>query len=61
MKCNDDVREKMRVAGVKQWMVADAIGISEPTLCRWMRKPLDHEKKEKVMGAIIRLGGAKNA
>lgn len=61
MKCNDEVREAMRLNGVRQWVVADAIGISEPTLCRWMRKPLDPEKKAKVMDAILRLGGGKNA
>jgi len=35
--------------------VADALGISEPTLTRWLRKPLTAEKEASMMEAIKRL------
>ena len=30
--CNEDLRNEIRIANVKQWEVADAIGISEMTM-----------------------------
>jgi hypothetical protein len=46
----------MRIANVRQWEVADAIGISEMTMVKWLRKELDAEKK-----ALVREGIAKAA
>lgn len=54
--CNKDLRDEMRVANVRQWEVADAIGISEMTMVKWLRKELDAEKK-----ALVREGIAKAA
>ena len=54
--CNKDLRDEMRIANVRQWEVADAIGISEMTLVKWLRKELDAEKK-----ALVREGIAKAA
>ena len=31
-----------------QWQLAEAIGISEPTLTRWLRHPLEGERLERV-------------
>lgn len=44
-----------RVAGIPLWRVAAAIGISEPTLTRWLRFPLPAEKENRVIEAISRL------
>lgn len=52
---NKTVRRAARVAGVPLWRVAAAIGISEPTLTRWLRVPLPVDKEEKIMQAISRL------
>ena len=41
-----DVKQKIRASGVFQWQVAEAIGIGEATLCRWLRRP---EKLEKAV------------
>lgn len=54
--CNKDLRDEMRIANVRQWEVADAIGISEMTMIKWLRKELGAEKK-----ALVREGIAKAA
>ena len=54
--CNKDLRDEMRIANVRQWEVADAIGISEMTMVKWLRKELDAQKK-----ALVREGIAKAA
>lgn len=45
---------------ITMWKIADIIGISEPTLYRWMRKyNADHHKK--IMNAIQKIeGGVQN-
>ena len=53
---NKDLRDEMRIANIRQWEVADAIGISEMTMVKWLRKELDAEKK-----ALVREGIAKAA
>ena len=49
---NIDLRQAFRVANVKQWEVADALGISEMTFVKWLRKELPEEKKALVREAI---------
>lgn len=55
MKENQEVRKAARVAGVPLWKVAAAIGVSEPTLMRWLRFPLPQEKESRIMAAISTL------
>lgn len=50
--CNEDLRNEFRIANVKQWEVADAIGISEMTMVKWLRKELDPDKKALVRDGI---------
>ena len=54
--CNKDLRDEMRIANVRQWEVAEAIGISEMTMVKWLRRELDDSKK-----ALIREGISKVA
>ena len=49
---NTEIRRMARVAGIPLWRVAAAIGISEPTLTRWLRFPLPAEKENRVIEAI---------
>ena len=49
--CNKDLRDEMRIANVRQWEVAEAIGISEMTMVKWLRRELDDSKK-----ALVRKG-----
>ena len=52
--CNKDLRDEMRIANVRQWEVAEAIGISEMTMVKWLRRELDDSKK-----ALVREGLSK--
>lgn len=52
MRENEHIRKAARVAGVPLWRVAAAIGVSEPTLIRWMRFSLTKEKEDLIMEAI---------
>ena len=54
--CNKDLRDEMRIANVRQWEVAEAIGISEMTMVKWLRRELDDNKK-----ALVREGISKAA
>ncbi|SHE89477.1 hypothetical protein [Caloramator proteoclasticus] len=52
---NKDLREEFRIADVRQWEVADAIGISEMTFVKWLRKELPEEKKKIIREAILKV------
>ncbi len=52
---NKKVRNAARVAGVPFWKIARKIGISEPTLTRWLRVPLDADREALIMVAINEL------
>lgn len=49
---NEKIREKIADAGLRYWQVAYAAGISEATLCVWLRKPLTEEREKRIMSAI---------
>lgn len=51
-KANQEVREALHNKGMKQWELADMLGISEFTLTRWLRKELTEDKKELLLKAI---------
>lgn len=52
---NLDVRQAIQKAGLKHWQVAEAAGISQYTLCVWLRSDLSNERRLRVMQAIERL------
>lgn len=52
---NLEIRSAISEAGLKHWQVADAAGISEATLCVWLRKPLSNEREKRVKAAINQL------
>lgn len=52
---NQNVRRAARSAGVPLWRVAATIGVSEPTLTRWLRFPLPEDKERFIMAAISEL------
>lgn len=55
MKENMNVRRAARVAGVPLYRIAAEIGISEPTMQRWLRFPLPTDKEARIMAAISKL------
>lgn len=54
-KENERIRSAARIAGVPLWKIAATIGISEPTLTRWMRFPLSEDRERCVMAVIAEL------
>lgn len=60
---NRQIRVAARVAGVPFWKIAQKIGISEPTLTRWLRVPLSTARETMIMNAIDELheGGVNHA
>lgn len=52
--CNKDLRDEMRIANIRQWEVAEAIGISEMTMVKWLRRELDDNKKSLVREGIVK-------
>lgn len=55
VKENQSVRTAAKAAGVPLWKCALRMGISEPTLIRWLRVPLSKEKETRIMAAIAAL------
>ena len=49
---NIDLREAFRIANVRQWEVAEALGISEMTLVKWLRRELPEDKKQRIQEGI---------
>lgn len=52
----EELRMLIRMKNIPMWKVADTIGISEPTLYRWMRK-YDADHHRKIMDAISEIEG----
>lgn len=51
-RANGDIRAAAKKSGVKLWMVAAEIGVSEATLCRRMRFELRADEKNQLMSVI---------
>lgn len=49
---NMEIRKKILESGVRQWMIADVLGITENTFSKKLRKELPKKEKEKVLEAI---------
>ena len=45
----------MKIKQIRQWEVAEKLGISEFTLSRWMRKELSGVKKEQINQVMKRI------
>lgn len=52
---NQVIRETIKATGVKQWEIAEEMGISEFTLSRKLRRDLPDIEKAEIMRAIERL------
>lgn len=46
--CNQDIRQIAAESSVKLWMIADALGITDSSFSRKLRKELPQEEKEKI-------------
>lgn len=52
MEKNQDIRNAIKEAKLKQWQVADMYGLSEGNFSRMLRKELSRKKKEEIFTAI---------
>ena len=52
---NKEIRRAARIADVPMWKVALEMGISEPTIFRWLRTELPEDKKAAMLAAIDKL------
>jgi len=50
----EDLRLIIRMKKIPMWKIADAVGVSEMTIYRWMRK-YDKEHHEKIAEAIQKI------
>ena len=57
---NKDLRQEFRIADVRQWEVAEALGVSEMTFVKWLRRELPEEKKKHVREAILKAKESKH-
>lgn len=57
MKPNEHIRLAIHEAGIPQWEVSHALGVSEGTFIRWLRFPLPEEKERRILEAIEHLKG----
>lgn len=51
-KFNTDVQTKIKECGLMKWEVAEAIGITDSTFSKWLRRELSTEQKDRIFAAI---------
>ena len=52
---NQEIRDRIKAAGLKQWQVAKKLGVAESTFIRWLRDELPSDQKEAIFKAIDEL------
>lgn len=55
MKANQKLRNKIAQYRLRYWEVAVQVGISDTTFSKWLRTPLNDERKARVEKAIKKL------
>ncbi len=54
---NEDIRTAAKAAGVRLWMVADRLGLTDSSFSRKLRFELPDEEKQKILKIIDELKG----
>lgn len=49
---NQEIRQAIKAAGLKQWQVAKQCGVTEYTFIRWLRDELTEERRKAIFSAI---------
>ena len=52
MKANLEIRKQLMINKIPYWVLAEAAGLSENTVYRWMRTELTEERRKVVETAI---------
>ena len=58
-KANQDIRDYAAQKGVYFWEIAIQLGISEPTITRWMRVELLEDKRREIRQIIDKITDSK--
>lgn len=59
--CNQELRTYAKEKGVCLWQVAQALGISEPTMTRRMRRELSQQDKQAMRDIVDALAAEKGS
>ena len=59
-KANQDIRDYAAKRGVYCWEIAMKLGISEPTITRWMRVELSADKRREIEQVISDIAATKS-
>lgn len=51
----NEVMERLERCSTKLWQLADTVGVSEPTITRWLRRPLEGERLSRIAAALEQL------
>ena len=55
MKANQEIRNRIFMNRLRNWEVAEKVGISDSRLSVWLRTPLNEERKARIEKAIDEL------
>lgn len=55
MKANQEIRDQIMMNRLRQWEVAEQVGITDGRFSVWLRTPLSDERKARVEAAIDEL------
>lgn len=55
MKANQEIRDLIFANRLRNWEVAQEVGITDGRFSVWLRTPLNDERKERVLKAIEKL------
>ena len=53
--CNQDIRQTATKSSVRLWRIADALGITDSSFSRKLRKELPQEEKERIFSILQKL------
>lgn len=53
-----EIRNQLTKVNMKQWELAQELGVSEATLIRWLRSEVTGEKQQKILQIIQNHGKA---
>lgn len=55
MNTNNDIRRAAAASGIRLWQIAEAIGVTDGTFSRRLRRELPAEEKARVLAIIDEL------
>lgn len=52
---NEEIKRILKYHNIPYWKLGEKIGVSEITLCRWLRKPVTEDVAKRIEEAITEL------